>query len=68
MTMAMTTNHTKCQWKLPLYKMKMIMIKLMLVMMKLMLEVRYDKDGPMGEKTDRRVRTNHYYLIYLAAK
>ena len=44
------------------------MIKLMLVMMKLMLEVRYDKDGPMGEKTDRRVRTNHYYLIYLAAK
>ena len=29
-------------------------------MMKLMMEVRYDKDGPMGEKTDRRVRTNHY--------
>ena len=39
----------------------------MLVMMKLMLEVRYDKDGPMGEKTDRRVRINHYHLIYLAA-
>ena len=24
--------------------------------MGLILEVRYDKDGPMGEKTDRRVR------------
>ena len=35
------------------------MMKLML--MKLMWEVRYDKDGPMGEKTDRRVRTNHYF-------
>ena len=31
-----------------------------LAMMKLiMMEVRYDKDGPMGEKTDRRVRTNY---------
>ena len=34
-----------------------LMAKLMTMMMiNLILEVRYDKDGPMGEKTDRRVR------------
>ena len=27
-----------------------------MMMINLILEVRYDKDGPMGEKTDRRVR------------
>ena len=54
------------------------MAKLMTTMMmiNLILEVRYDKDGPMGEKTDRRVRigdhqsqkifisTNIYFKIF----
>lgn len=36
---------------------KLAILKSMTMMMiNLILEVRYDKDGPMGEKTDRRVR------------
>ena len=54
-----------------------LMAKLMTMMMiNLILEVRYDKDGPMGEKTDRRVRigdhqsqkifisTNIYFKVF----
>ena len=41
------------------------MAKLMTTMMmiNLILEVRYDKDGPMGEKTDRRVRIGDHQSI-----
>ena len=49
------------------------MAKLMTMMMiNLILEVRYDKDGPMGEKTDRRVRIGDHQSIrvrkYLSAQ
>ena len=51
-----------------------LMAKLMTIMMmiNLILEVRYDKDGPMGEKTDRRVRIGDHQSItvrkYLSAQ
>ena len=34
-----------------------------MMMINLILEVRYDKDGPMGEKTDRRVRIGDHQSI-----
>ena len=44
----------------------------MMMMINLILEVRYDKDGPMGEKTDRRVRIGDHQSIrvrkYLSAQ
>ena len=53
-TMAITKELLFVFIKLAILK---LMAKLMTMMMiNLILEVRYDKDGPMGEKTDRRVR------------
>ena len=56
---------------------KLAILKLMakpmtMMMINLILEVRYDKDGPMGEKTDRRVRIGDHQSIrvrkYLSAQ